>query len=147
MTRRRFILGLFALAAAIIGTTILVIPFKNVVNKIIRKQLAYLNLEPTSVDRFANDMSVTQYYDRKNFGWKKQLFVRVFQFFDNPWIALPGKSRYEQYCTFFVNDFLLSTDFFLNKMDESKQVNYLALYEPYKRPCVNPFSNLFYPDI
>ena len=147
MTRRRFILGLFALAVTIIGTTILVIPFKNVVSKIIQNQLAYLTLEPAAIDQFVNDIAATQYYDRKNFGWKKQLFIRVFHFFDNPWIALPGKSRYEQYCTFVVSDFLLSTDFFLNKMDERKQVNYLALYEPYKRPCVNPFSNLFYPNV
>ncbi len=147
MTRRRFIIGLFALIATVIGTTILVIPFNKVVSKILHKNLAFLNLEPTAVDNFVKDIIATKYYDRKSFGWKKQLFVRIFHFFDNPWVPLPGKKRYEQYCGFFVSDFLLSTDFFLNKMDEKKQVNYLALYEPYKRPCANPFSNLFYPTV
>lgn len=44
-----------------------------------------------------------------------------------------------------VEDFLLSTDFFINKMDERKEVKYIALYNPYKRACSNPFSFLYYP--
>jgi hypothetical protein len=45
-----------------------------------------------------------------------------------------------------VQKYLLSTDFFLNKMDESKPVKYLGVvYTPYAKPCFNPFSSLYYP--
>ena len=45
-----------------------------------------------------------------------------------------------------VDEFLPATDFFLSKMDESKSIAYIGLYNPHKRPCAcNPFSNLFYP--
>jgi hypothetical protein len=41
--------------------------------------------------------------------------------------------------------YLLSTDFFTNKMDESKTIKYVGLYNPYTRPCAHPFSNNVYP--
>ncbi len=145
MTRRRFIIGLLALAVVFIGGAILVIPFEKVVGKILRTQLSFLKLENAAVDSFTRDMASSGYYEKKSFDWKKQLFVRIYHFFENPLIPIPGRGRYDAYCTFFVNDFLLSTDFFLNKMDESKTVTYIALFEPYKRPCSNPFSNLYYP--
>lgn len=43
------------------------------------------------------------------------------------------------------NKYLLSTDFFRNRMDESKLVRYTGLYNPYQMPCSNPFSNIYYP--
>ena len=147
MTRRKFIIGLLILLITIPAGVILVIPFETVVGKILHKQLGYLNLNEEAINSFVKDIKASDYYNKKNFGWQKQLFVRGFYLIDFSWLPLPGKDRYQRYCTFFVSDFLLSTDFFLNKMDESKEVNYLVLYEPYKRPCVNPFSNLFYPSV
>ena len=44
-----------------------------------------------------------------------------------------------------VKDFLQATDFFYNKMDESKEVKYTGLYNVYQKPCSNPFSHYFYP--
>jgi hypothetical protein len=41
--------------------------------------------------------------------------------------------------------FLLSTDFFINKTDESKVVNYLGMYSPYSSPIPNPYSFIIYP--
>jgi hypothetical protein len=43
--------------------------------------------------------------------------------------------------------YLISTDFFRNRMDESKEVNYVGLYNPHKTPCSNPFSAIYYPQI
>jgi len=41
--------------------------------------------------------------------------------------------------------YLLSTDFFRNKMDESKPVKFIGFYDPYQMPCSNPFTSLYYP--
>jgi hypothetical protein len=30
-------------------------------------------------------------------------------------------------------------------MDESKIVKYLGFFDPYLRPCANPFSEVYYP--
>ncbi len=145
MTRRKFILGLLVLIATVAGGILFIVPFESIVGKILRKQLSYLNVDEDAIGRFTQDISASGYYARKDFGWKKQAFVNVFYFLENPWIPLPGHQRFKLYSSFFVSDFLLSTDFFLNKMDEGRKVTYIALYEPYKRPCSNPFSNLFYP--
>lgn len=144
MTRRKFLTIAIALVVTFIGGMFIFVPFEKVITGILKNQLSYLKLNPGALDSFARDIKKTNYYTNKNFGWGKQLFVRIYRFIENPWITWPGKSKYDQYVTFFVNDFLLSTDFFYNKMNELETVNYTALYEPYKRPCSNPFSNLFY---
>jgi hypothetical protein len=36
--------------------------------------------------------------------------------------------------------FLLSSDFFRNGADESGPVHYLALHDPWKVGCTNPFA-------
>lgn len=147
MTRRKFLTIAVALGITFIGGMFILIPFEKVVTGILKDQLSYLKLHPSALDSFANDVNKTNYYTNKSFGWTKQIFIRVFRLIENPWIDWPGKSKYDQYVTFFVSDFLLSTDFFYNKMNERETVNYTVLYEPYKRPCSNPFSNLFYSSV
>jgi GTP cyclohydrolase FolE2 len=44
-----------------------------------------------------------------------------------------------------VYEYLHSTDFFRNKMDEQKPLKYVGMYNPYNMPCANPFSALYYP--
>lgn len=39
-----------------------------------------------------------------------------------------------------VSDYLLSTDFFANGADEQRAVSYVSFYDPYVRPCSNPFN-------
>jgi hypothetical protein len=43
-----------------------------------------------------------------------------------------------------VSAYLLSSDFFQNKMDETRIVKYVGLYDPYTRPCSHPFSHVHY---
>lgn len=38
--------------------------------------------------------------------------------------------------------FLMSSDFFWHGSDETREVEYIGLYDPYDRPCANPFANL-----
>ncbi|MEO0477467.1 MAG: hypothetical protein AAF085_16105, partial [Planctomycetota bacterium] len=37
--------------------------------------------------------------------------------------------------------FLMSTDFFLNGADESRPINYVMFYHPYRSPCWNPLAS------
>ena len=43
-----------------------------------------------------------------------------------------------------VTAYLLSSDFFQNKMDEKRTIKYVGLYDPYSRPCSHPFSHIHY---
>ena len=48
---------------------------------------------------------------------------------------------------YLVRNFLLSSSFFQNKMDETKLVTYNgSVYNPFKTPCSNPFSHIYYPN-
>ena len=65
---------------------------------------------------------------------------------DNGLFTLPYTVNYNAYRNKIVLIFLLSTNFFVNRMDESKPVYFTSVYDPYQIPCSNPFSNLFYPE-
>lgn len=146
LSRRKFIIILITSIIGVLAGNFLFLGFYHVVGRILSDQLRFLSLDTTAIDQFTLNAAREHYYQQKDFGWKKQLFVRIHHYFS--WIpVLPGREKYRQYCDFFIQDFLLSTDFFLNKMDESRRVSYVALYEPYKRACSNPFSNLYYPDL
>jgi len=99
----------------------------------IEKELHYLKLAPGSVINYVND-----YFDRtgndtvSNLKWKMTYYLRL---------------NYEKSDRLrdLIKYFLLSTDFFINKTDESKVVNYLGLYSPYLSPVPNPYSFVIYP--
>lgn len=38
-----------------------------------------------------------------------------------------------------VGEFLLSTDFFYRGADETRELRYLGVFDPYERQCMNPF--------
>jgi hypothetical protein len=63
-------------------------------------------------------------------------------------IPLPFKQAYNRICRDIVGNFLLSTDFFLNKMDEDREITYSGIvYGPYRSPCGNPFSGMYYKNV
>ncbi len=135
MERRKFLL------LAGVGTGCLVIPaavyFMNgsvhqYACLLIEKQLKYLKLEDGSVEKYVND-----YFQNANdailrMKWKTMYYLNTTWEESN---TLKDLIKY----------YLLSTDFFINKMDESKVVNYLGLYNPYKSPIPNPFAYTLYP--
>lgn len=100
---------------------------------LIKRELAYLKIAEGVVEQYVDDYLNT--IDRNlvtKLKWKLMYFLRT-----GP----------EQSTVLFelVKYFLLSSDFFIHKMDESKTVNYLGLYSPYKSPVPNPFSFVLYP--
>jgi len=145
ISRRKFILiALLAIGAASIASFIY-LDFDKILFKILKNDLSYLKVKDDQIEKFIKEARNQNHWKRKYFDWKKQLFMRFGYMIDSIWQTFPYAYKYRQYKSEIVGDFLLSTDFFLNEMDENQQINYIGLYNPYKRACSNPFSNLYYP--
>lgn len=135
MKRRRF------LTFAGIGSAILLIPsialLSTSVSKatveIIIKELDYLKLDKTGVEKYVED-----YYKLVHLNYFSQMKWKFFYFLK---IDAENSNSIKDVVSYY----LLSTDFFYNNMDESRVVNYLGFYNPYKTPCGRPFSYVFYP--
>lgn len=142
MKRRKF-LELVSLGLA--GTTIGIISlpdFENIIEKIIVKDTADLAISPKIISQYLAEAKERDVW--QNFNFSKREFFRSHYFLSNSVFRLPYYSKYVQYRSEIVGNFLLSTDFFTNKMDPNHAVQYVGLYDPYFRPCGNPFSNLYY---
>lgn len=136
MNRRKFIL----LAGT--GTAVLIVPpalyyvapeVRQYAVKLIEKELWYLKLEPGSVMKYANDyIAATGNNTVSALKWKMLYYLRF---------TAEKSDRIND----LVKYFLLSTDFFINKMDENKTVHYLGLYSPYHSPVPNPYSFILHP--
>lgn len=144
MTRRNFvgivILGIIALLAGL--STIVFRGFEKTVEKFIKADLAHLTLSQEIIDKYIADgkeMNIWKKYD-----FSKIQFIKAHSLVSNKYFKLPYFEKYIQYRSEIIGNFLLSTDFFINKMDESKSLNYKTLYNPYFTPCANPFSNIHY---
>lgn len=124
-----------------VGTGSIVIPasiyfFTGTLNRyavlLILKELNYLKLESGSVEQY-----VTDYFQNSNNAVMKMKLKSTY-YLNISWESSNTLKEIIKY-------FLLSTDFFINKMDESKTVKYLGLYSPYKSPVPNPFAYTLYP--
>jgi hypothetical protein len=100
---------------------------------IITHELGFLKLEPKGVARFVDDYLKDPWSRFTAAQVKPYYFLRTG---DDKSNVADMTSKY-----------LLSSDFFMNNMDEQKTVQYLGLYNPYRSPCANPFSSLHYPDV
>ena len=141
MNRRRFI-GISALSAlgAALASIVVFYDFETIVFKVLKKDLEYLKVDQKYFSEFIEDARKANYWNKIFFDKKKKAFVFAFHFL--PKIGLPYQFKYYQLRGRIVGEFLLATDFFNNKMDESLPIKYIGLYDPYLRPCQNPFSNL-----
>jgi hypothetical protein len=136
--RRRNFIKLTGLGAAIVAIPSLVFasttPEEAVVG-LIRNEFPYLQLDQKGVEQFAID-----YYkaNKKLSSFAVQLKMKTCYF------AKLDRNQSELVSDV-ISKYLFATDFFLNKMDETKPVNYLGMFNPYKTPCANPFSFIYYP--
>lgn len=99
---------------------------------LIRNELDYLKLDDAGLARFVKDYS--QYV-----GKVSRVILKGFSFAQ---VDASASGRIHH----LVSSYLLSTDFFLNKMDEARTLQYLGLHNPHTRPFLNPFLQAFYPD-
>lgn len=114
--------------------------FQTGIKAIILEDTQGLNLKEEELNKFLADA-------KKEMFWKKYDFTKKGFILAHTWLGssyLPYKIKYSQYRSTIVGTFLLSTDYFSNKMAPEKPVQYVAFYNPYKRPCASPFSDLFY---
>ena len=134
MQRRKFLkltgLGAGALVA-VPGFGFAATTFEAAATGILQNQLDYLTLEPEGVEKFIQEFTK----DRSN---DYRLKVRAMYVFG---ISPEHSFTVDE----LVRAYLLSTDFFMNQTDERKPVKYIGLYNPYTRPCTQPFSFLYYP--
>ncbi len=146
MNRRRFIrISILSLIGAVAASIIAFYNFESFVFRMLKRDLKTLNVEEQDLKRFIADARKTNYWKKNSIDSKKRAFLLLFYFIPN--IGLPYQFKFAQIKGRIVGTFLLSTDFFLNKMDESKKIKYIGFYDPYLRPCMNPFSNLYYNDL
>lgn len=135
MDRRKFLI------LTGVGTGCLVIPasiyfvsgsVKKYASLIIKKQLYYLKLDEGSVEKYVDDFFHSTNDTVSRMKWKSMYYLNI------TWAQSNAVKDLIKY-------FLLSTDFFINKMDERVVVKYLGLYSPYKSPVPNPFAYTLYP--
>ncbi|MEX2335733.1 MAG: hypothetical protein WD555_00505 [Fulvivirga sp.] len=146
ISRRKFLWIVFLSIIAVIAGVMVIFDFNTVVIKMLKNDLAHLKINEASFEKFVKEADKKNHWSAKFFDWKKKQLIRFGFFADGILPSFPYRYKYMQYRSDIVGDFLLSTDFFLNKMDKHKTVNYISLYNPYSRPCSNPFSNLYYPE-
>ncbi|MBX2923286.1 MAG: hypothetical protein KF746_13885 [Chitinophagaceae bacterium] len=147
MKRRNFI-GLLAIGTAGIaaGGYIYLENFDSFAKKIIRKDTAALKIAPEEYDKFFKAVAERKLWNGMFPQAHKQL-LKWHYYIDNGLFKLPYTANYTAYRSKIVGAFLLSTDFFQNRMNESIPVKFTALYDPYLIPCSNPFSDTFYPEL
>ena len=141
MERRRFLkfigAGSVLAAVGVLGIS----SFDTSIKAMIQEDTKGMNIKEKDVDQFLADAKKEMFWQQYNF--TKRGFIVA-----HTWLGLevlPYKIKYTQYRSQIVGAFLLSTDFFINKMDPEREINYLTFYNPYKRACASPFSNFYYP--
>lgn len=60
----------------------------------------------------------------------------------NDWSPTPRARSYKELCDAIEKSFLLSSDFFYYEAKTNRTVNYVGYYDPWERPCSNPFASL-----
>ena len=146
MKRRNFIGVLTTGTAGVAaGGYIFFEKFERLVRKIIIEDTSSLNISIEEIDKYllASEKNKSLV---NGLPFPNQQLLKWHYYLDNPLFSLPYYTKYTVDRSRIVGDFLLSTDFFINKMDPQKPVKYTTIYDPYQKPCSNPFSNLFYPD-
>jgi hypothetical protein len=136
MERRKFI------RLVGVGTGMVIVPpglyfvapgVKAYAELILKKELFYLKMEPKGLKQYIEDyFAATGNNLLSTIKWKMLYFMNA------GWEKSDRISDLMKY-------YLLSSDFFIHKMDESKEVHYLGLFNSYKSPMPNPYSFILYP--
>ena len=133
MKRRKFltIAGLGSALVAVFSLKFFTTSFEDAAAAVIRNELSFLKLDVAGVSQFVRDYSA-----RRDMNYK--LAVKGYSLLK---ISASNSGKIHQ----LVSNYLLSTDFFQHNMDESRTLQYVGLYDPYKRACAHPFSHLQQP--
>lgn len=139
MKRRNFIKILLGISLLVFLRSLFFLDFDYVVKKIIAKATQKLKLDDRHIDLFIKEANAENYWNQ--FSFVKKVFITIHYILENRFIRMPYAAKYVQYKDQIIGQFLLSTDFFFNKMDVNREINYHTFYNPYKAPCGVPFAN------
>jgi hypothetical protein len=123
--RRSFLAGsAAALAAALLGGLLWRrrAPPAHPVARAVREELPFLSIEEAELARFVAD------------------YERAFPRFAVRWERAADEHERREIDRRLAADFLMSSDFFVNGADERRPVRHVALYDPRRRACRNPFA-------
>lgn len=142
MNRRKFIKLIVAAAIVFALSWPFIMDFNEVVRKILKNDLSKLRVSDEVLDSFIADARAANRWSQ--FSTAKKMLIRANFFFGTRFWNLPYHHKYLHYKNIMMEDFLLSTDFVVNSMDETREIKYMGLFNPYNRYCFNPFSSTFY---
>ncbi len=146
MNRRKFIqfvtLGT-ATGVSVAATYAVLESFETTIAAVLKKNLSNLNISENSIRQYAHDAALHNPY---RFSFSKIKMIQLYSRLERIGITgLPYFSKYLQYRSDIVGNFLLSTDFFWSKLKEDDKISYDGkIFSPYHYPCGNPFSNRYY---
>lgn len=140
MKRRHFLYalsGVASLTAAVFGWRYLHMTGQDAIVSIVSRRLNYLRLDAAGLRRFAADFVATQ-----DISGAKLRSLAASGLIDAH-LPLPVTSSLAEEISHgadrLVTQYLLSSDFFLKGADVSREVLYIAQYDPV-RACGNPFA-------
>jgi hypothetical protein len=108
---------------------------------VLRRRLSYLKLDEGGLHAFAKDQA-SAVVNKKIPTWNRlryHFMSAVSPSWTRYYSSFDTRSRITRTEDTLIQNFLLSTDFFLNGGDETRTIGYVAYYDP-MRPCQNPFA-------
>jgi len=110
----------------------------DIIVAILKRRVGYLRVEPSTLYDFAKSyISSRKEYDRK---LATLSAISLPLQFLSPYRWLAQGNALRRLEDNVVSGYLLSTDFFANGANEQRAVSYISFYDPYTRPCGNPFN-------
>ncbi len=142
MKRRKFlkVFSISTLSVTILGM-VFIPSFENVIKGIIKEDLQKKNPDHKVVDKFFKKADEEGIWERIFYTLEKREFLRLHYMFTNKFVTLPYRNKYKDLRAEIVGLFLLSTNYFTKR--EEEVVEFIAVYNPYNRPCSNPFTSLY----
>src|SRR5208283_3515170 len=110
---------------------------EQVIVDVVRKRLSYLKLDEAGVQAFARDAVAVNLVASP----KLRAFAAVGLLHANAQVDRFNIQAIRHGEERIVSSYLLSTDFFQTGADETRTVNYLGMYNPFRSaPCLNVFA-------
>lgn len=106
---------------------------------ILYERLSYVSAPEGVVEQFLDDaLRVIREDDLNRATYFSAFAIVLYPFERLGWMEY--SESLEEFKEGLARQFLLSTDFFYGKTENSAELRYLGWHNPYERPCANPFA-------
>lgn len=149
MKRRKFltISGIGAAGVIVsLGAFGITLPdMENLIVAMVKEDVSKLKVSERDIKKYAADVMKN---DPFRFGEMKWKFLAAYTRLKPLGLPLPKRGLYTELRSVVTGNFLLSTNYFWEKLGDNDIVTYSGrVFTPYNYPCGNPFSNIYYPDV